>query len=77
MSDTRAQEVELRSRVCGSNDPSTEAILKLLNMQLDRIKNALLRCAPGDLDKLQGEAAAYMRVGKWIIEPLNNTSIDK
>ena len=78
MSDPRAREVEYRARVHASkNEPGIESIVALLNTHIERVKSSLLRCAPAELEKLQGEASAYARVLRWINEPLNSTSIDK
>jgi len=51
-----------------------ESIQKLLDSQFEKVKTSLLRATIAEVPGLQGEAEAYLRVLKWITEPL--ASID-
>lgn len=69
----RAQEVEYRKKVYSAkNDPAAEGITMLLDMNIERLKATGLKCSKDELERLQGEAAAYVRVRRWIHEPIDN-----
>ena len=63
-----------RSVFVSRHDPAMESIQKLLDSQFEKVKTSLLRATIAEVPGLQGEAEAYLRVLKWITEPL--ASID-
>lgn len=46
-----------------------KAILELLQLRLDGVKNAMLTCKPDEFLRYQGEASAYDKVVRDITRP--------
>lgn len=73
----RTEEWTLRTHIHGSTDVAVGAIEKMITIHLGKIAQTLLTCSPPELDRLQGRAAAFAEVRKWIKEPLSPIDTSK
>jgi len=68
----RGQVQEYRSRLhAASGEPAVQTLLLLLEIHLEKLRSKALTVDKEELHKLQGEAAGYMQVYKWVMEKLD------